>query len=597
MKRACACVAVAGLGAILASCRPRAPATPSLSVPLPCVPCFRGEPADCTPRKHGTHGRGTEQQDDCGIVTEPPAGPAVFWNSATVYFLLIDRFANGDSANDRALGRAHDGATLRSFEGGDLAGVLRKIEEGYFDSLGVNAIWMTPFVEQIHGSVDEGTGKTYAFHGYWTRDWTAVDPALGTVDELRAVVQAAHRRGIRVLMDAVLNHTGPVTPEDPAWPATWVRSSPECIYKGYVTTVSCKLVKTLPDILTERDEPVELPQALIEKWRREGRLEQEQAELDAFFQRTGYPRAPRFYIIKWLTDWVRELGFDGYRVDTAKHIEEKVSAELKREAELAFEEWQRGHRTEAVDTLSFYMMGEVYGYEAGQGRVYDFGDRSVDFFAYGYDGLINFGFKRDAAGSLDSLFTRYSAALNEGALRGATILNYLSSHDDGSPYDPERRDPLGAATRLLLSPGGAQIYYGDELARPLRVSGAEGDANLRSFMNWSDLEGGGSAREVLEHWRKLGRFRRAHPAVGAGVHRTHQAKPYIWSRTLETGGRADRVLVAMDQGEGAKGVPVFGVFRDGTELIDGYSGAVGAVSGGRVTLATGSGLVLLSERR
>ena len=73
--------------------------------------------------------------------------PAVFWNSATVYFLLTDRFENGDPSNDLALGRAQDGAVLRSFEGGDLAGVLRKLEEGYFDALGVDAIWMTPFVE------------------------------------------------------------------------------------------------------------------------------------------------------------------------------------------------------------------------------------------------------------------------------------------------------------------------------------------------------------------------------------------------------------------------------------------------------------------
>ena len=89
------------------------------------------------------------------------ADPAVFWNSATVYFLLTDRFQNGDPGNDRALGRAHDGALLRNFEGGDLAGVRRKIEQGYFDSLGVDAIWLTPFVEQIHGSVDQGTGRTY----------------------------------------------------------------------------------------------------------------------------------------------------------------------------------------------------------------------------------------------------------------------------------------------------------------------------------------------------------------------------------------------------------------------------------------------------
>jgi alpha-amylase len=525
------------------------------------------------------------------------AAPAVFWNSATVYFLLTDRFRNANPANDGALGRARDGAVLRSFEGGDLAGVLETLEAGYFDSLGVNALWMTPFVEQIHGSVDEGTGKTYGFHGYWTRDWTAVEPALGTAADLRALVDAAHRRGIRVLMDAVLNHTGPVTALDPQWPDGWVRTGPRCTYRDYVTTVSCTLVANLPDLLTERSEPVELPAHLLEKWREEGRLDTELAELDAFFARTGYPRAPRYYVIKWLTDWVREFGFDGYRMDTAKHVEEAVSAELKREADLAFADWKRAHPDLVLDDLPFYLMGEVYNYEALSGREFDFGDRRVDFFDFGYDGLINFGFKRDAAGPLDDLFARYAAVLGTGALRGLAILNYASSHDDGSPYDRERAHPLDAGTRLLLAPGGAQIYYGDETARPLRVAGADGDANLRSFMNWEDLASGGTTAAILEHWRKLGRFRRAHPAVGAGRHRRLQADPYIFSRTLETDEVSDRVLVAMDQGEGPKTIPVFGVFPDGTALTEAYSGASGTVVDGRISLSSAYPLVLLGERR
>lgn len=517
------------------------------------------------------------------------ANPAIFWNSATIYFLLTDRFSNGNPGNDTAIGRKKDGAVLRNFEGGDLAGVLQKIEEGYFDSLGVDAIWLTPFVEQIHAGVDEGTGKTYGFHGYWTRDWTVVDPALGTEAELKAVVEAAHRRGIRVLMDAVLNHPGPVTPLDPAWPGEWVRTTPPCTYKDYVTTVTCTLVRTLPDVRTDRDEAVDLPPALIAKWAGENRLEREQSELDDFFRRTAYPRAPRYYLIKWLTDWVRDLGFDGYRVDTAKHIEESVSAELKREASLAFAEWKRAHPNEAIDNLPFFMVGEVYGFGLGNTRSYNFGDRSVDFFNYGYDALINFGFKSEAAGSLEQLYSRYAATLNEGAHRGVAIVNYISSHDDGSPYDPERRNPLSAGTLLLLAPGGAQIYYGDELARPLKVEGAEGDANLRSFMNWEDLERGGEG--VLDHWRRVGRFRKAHPAVGAGVHRMLQQSPYIFGRTLPF----DQVIVAMDQPVGEKSIPVFGVFPEGADLIDAYSGATGKVMNGAVTITSGSTLVLLAR--
>ena len=67
---------------------------------------------------------------------------------------------------------------LRGFEGGDIKGITQKIKEGYFTDLGINAIWMTPIVEQIHGGTDEGTGVTYGFHGYWAKDWTKIDPNL-----------------------------------------------------------------------------------------------------------------------------------------------------------------------------------------------------------------------------------------------------------------------------------------------------------------------------------------------------------------------------------------------------------------------------------
>lgn len=528
----------------------------------------------------------------------PPAAAAAVaespWNSATVYFLLLDRFHNGDATNDRALGRAQDGATLRSFLGGDLAGVRRRLAEGWFDRLGVDVLWMTPFVEQIHGSVDEGTGKSYGFHGYWARDWTRVDPAFGTEGELRALVAEAHGRGIRVIMDAVINHTGPVTPEDPQWPETWVRTAPRCTYRDYATTVTCTLVDNLPDLRTGTDEPAALPDGLLEKWAAEGRRDQEVAELDAWFERTGHPRAPRFYVMKWLTDWVREVGFDGYRVDTAKHFEESVSVELKREAGAAYADWKAGHPDEVVDDRPFYMLGEVYGYALAAGRGFDFGDRTVDFFDHGYDALVNFGFKSDAGEPLEHLFASYAGALH-GALRGVSVLNYVSSHDDGGPWDLERRDPLGAGTRLLLSPGAAQIYYGDEVARPLRVPGAEGDANLRSPMDWSVVAAQSSDDDsVLAHWRKLGRFRHAHPAVGAGTHRQIQAAPYVFGR-VEVGG-PDRVVVALDHAAGEKSVPVGGLFPEGAALVDAYSGSEVTVSGDRVTLATPYGTVLLARR-
>ena len=271
------------------------------------------------------------------------------WESATVYFLLTDRFNNGNPANDTNFGRTNPTGPLRGFEGGDIAGISQKLESGYFNDLGVNALWFTPVVEQIHGDTDEGTGNTYGYHGYWAKDWTALDPNFGTRAELRKLVETAHERGIRVLLDVVLNHTGPVTPEDAVWPEQWVRLEPTCGFTTYENTTACTLVANLPDIRTESEAPVELPDALLAKWKEEGRLSTELDELQLFFERTGYPRAPRYYIIKWLTDYVGDLGIDGFRVDTAKHVNENAWSELYKEASFAFESWKKRNPEKVLD--------------------------------------------------------------------------------------------------------------------------------------------------------------------------------------------------------------------------------------------------------
>ncbi len=147
------------------------------------------------------------------------------WENATVYFLLTDRFNNGDTTNDKSYNRTKPTATLRGFEGGDIRGVIQKLDEGYFDKLGVNALWLTPLVEQIHGGVDEGTGFTYGFHGYWAKDWTALDANFGTRADLKELVDKSHAKGIRILLDAVINHTGHATELDKKYPEDWVRSS------------------------------------------------------------------------------------------------------------------------------------------------------------------------------------------------------------------------------------------------------------------------------------------------------------------------------------------------------------------------------------
>ncbi len=518
------------------------------------------------------------------------------WEGANLYFLMTDRFFNGDKSSDLNFLRTKEPAKLRGFEGGDIKGVIMKLEEGYFDKLGVNAIWLTPIVEQIHEGVDEGTGWSYGFHGYWARDWTALDPNFGTEADLATLVSRAHERGIRIILDAVINHTGPVTASDTVWPNDWVRTEPQCTYKDYESTIACTLVKNLPDIKTESNDNVALPPFLVTNWKTEGRYDKEMKELDAFFKRTGYPRAPKYYIIKWLTDYIAEYGIDGYRADTVKHLGEEVWMEFKQQCDYAFNLWKKNNPGKVLDKNEFYTIGEVYNYSISNGREFDFGDRKVNYFANGFDNMINFEFKWNAKESYETIFSRYSEILNS-ELEGSSVLNYISSHDDGAPFDPSREKSLESATKLLLSPGIAQIYYGDETARPLIIEGTQGDATLRSFMNWDDIESNPKTRAVLEHWQKLGRFRKNHPAIGAGIHKQISARPYVFSRGYKNGNILDRAVIGLDMNKGRKELNVATVFKEGTILYDAYSGQSTTVINGKAVVDSQFEIVLLEIRK
>lgn len=517
------------------------------------------------------------------------------WENANLYFLLTDRFNNGNPENDINFDRTKETAVLRGFMGGDLQGITKKIKEGYFTDLGINAIWFTPIVEQIHGGTDEGTGFTYGFHGYWTKDWTTLDPNFGNKNDLKELVQEAHSKGIRIVMDAVINHTGPVTTQDPVWPESWVRTEPKCEFDSYETAVTCTLVKNLPDVLTESDQTVDLPKSLTDKWKKEGRYEQEMKELDEFFARTGYPRAPRYYIIKWLTDYIREFGIDGYRADTVRHIEESVWAEFKKECDLAFEEYKKQNPDKVLDDNDFYMVGEVYDYEIlSSGKDFDFGDVKVNYYDHGFNSMINFEFKKNALEDYESLFSSYSRTFNHPE-NGYQVLNYVSSHDDSSPFDKAREKPFESATKLLLSPGTAQWYYGDESARTLIVAGTEGDATLRSLMNWEEIRTDERTQKILAHWKKLGTFRNQHPSIGAGQHQMLSSEPYLFKRELKRGSYSDLVIVGLDLPIGEKNLEIGSSFAEGSSVHDAYSGKIAKVINGKLNLDTSFNIVLLEK--
>lgn len=524
---------------------------------------------------------------------EPPKQEIPFvWNNATLYFLLTDRFNNGDPSNDINFNRTEKTGKYRGFMGGDLKGVIQKIKDGYFTKLGVNVLWLTPIFEQVHGDVNEGSGLTYGYHGYWTKDWTALDPNFGTKADLKALVSIAHQNDIRILLDAVVNHTGPVTAIDPVWPKDWVRTEPVCKHQDYESSVPCALVKNLPDILTEKNSNVNLPKQLIEKWDKEGRLKEEQDELEAFFKETGYPKAPRFYIMKWLADYIAEYGIDGYRVDTAKHVEENVWQEFREICNRSYRTYKKEHLDSYLED-EFYLVGEVYGYGIEGGLYYDYSDKKVNYFDKAFNSLINFDFRWQAKEwkTYDELFTLYSDKLHTD-LKGYGVLNYISSHDDGHPFDAERKRNFEGANKLLLSPGTVQIYYGDEVARELIVPETVGDANLRSPMQWNFNQ---ASKDLLTHYQKLGQFRKKHPSIGAGTHKKLSDQPYLFSRTFKQDDFVDGVVIGLDLPEGKKELNVSAVYDEGTKIHDFYSNQTVVVTNGIIRISSPYTIVLLEK--
>lgn len=555
-------------------------------------------------------------------------GQEIFsWDNATVYFVIVDRFLDGDPSNNHAYGRELDRYgnpypdyknKIGTFHGGDLKGLTQKLNEGYFTNLGVNAIWITSPFEQIHGWVGGLNFRHYAYHGYYALDYTEVDKNLGTAEDLKTFIDTAHKKGIRVVFDVVLNHPGYLNmkdmsefgygellnnwqsyyydqPESSAhydtyddyigytsvdqwskwWGADWIRTSPQA--PGYDPGGNNDLTLTLsnlPDFKTESTKEVGLPAILAAKWDDE-KERKELQELDQFFRRTGKPRTPANYLIKWVTDWVREYGVDGFRCDTAKHVDLHVWNSLKQEAVAALREWKAKNPDKKLDDLDFWMTGEVWGHD-----VY----KSV-YFNNGFDSIINFSFQ-DRAGNLDALKTiyqDYASKINNDPT--FNVLSYISSHDTRL-FD--RNNLINAGTALLLLPGGVQIFYGDETARQPNNS-LPWDQPTRTDMNWNSINS-----EVLSHWQKLGQFRNKHLAVGAGTHVHLNDTPYVFGRLYNKNGVNDRVVVAIGA-NGSTTLNVSGVFPDGTRVRDYYTGNEAVVKNGTITLSAHRNKVMLIE--
>ena len=306
----------------------------------------------------------------------------------------------------------------------------------------------------------------------------------------------------------------------------------------------------------------------------------------------------------WLASWVEEFGIDGFRCDTAKHVEKATWGKLKKYSNEALAKWRANHANgddpAASWTDDFWMTGEHWNFGTDPSDGSGYGSTG------GFNSMINFSLGCSTPDA--STWSSYAGKFNNGTSAPAlNALSYVSSHDT-QLCRPDDMKALG--TGLVLLPGGVQVYYGDETARPNDNGGSGNDAEhgTRSDMNFpSDISNQAewaanvdsistsfSSNETLAHWQKVGQFRFRNPAVGAG--KQTETGDGSLCRKYDNSSENISNAVVIHVGS-ASSVNVGDCFEDGTEVMDGYSGATGTVSGGSVSLSGTGSLILLEVKR
>lgn len=525
-------------------------------------------------------------------------------DAATVYFVITDRFCNGDSANDVNYGRIVDYGSERlnaaTFHGGDFKGMLKKAREGYFTDLGVDVVWMTDVYEQIHGWMS-GSGPVndfphYGYHGYYPLDYTQIDKNYGTVDEFRALVDTLHAQGIRVMLGANLNDPGYPTlldavqygfAETGMTEAEAAQHRPEWSFddffagrlnwkgwygRGWVRMPdedwdeNDPLQATLfgmPDFKDESDEKVDIPQFLINKWKREGCDNNPWVNPAAMKLRQNRPWSPMQYLIAWIASWVEEFGIDGFRCDIVENVHLYRWKQLNAACNDALRRWRNKHKGEPASdwTERFYMTGDYDGASI---------DYKPDYADAGFSSMVNFYFPKH--GDLDGIVYTWQAYTDSIAAHpGWHPFSYLNN---SYHRDADMNNMIDCATTLLLSPGVIQIFYGDETGRKLSDArlNVDSDQAFRSDMDWDDVDA-----TLLAHFKKLGQIRKNNPVIAAGKQLT------LDTHTCLRYDDTDKALIRLCPGPGTE-IDVNGIFSDGVILTELYTGKQAEVRGGKITL-------------
>ncbi len=430
-----------------------------------------------------------------------------------VYFLLPDRFDNADPSNDRGglsggkLDTGFDPTDKGFYHGGDLQGVLRRLD--YIQGLGATAIWLAPVF--VNKPVQGASGHESAgYHGYWITDFTHVDPHFGTDADFKSLVDAAHARGMKVYMDIVANHTADIIKyrECPANDCTY-RSRADYPYQrrardgvvinvgfagdrdrsnanfarltdpNYAYTVevpAAEAHRKIPDWLND---PIYYHNRGDSTFAGESSTMGDFAGLDDLM--TEHPRVVAGFI-EIYGNWIDRFGVDGFRIDTAKHVDAAfwqafVPAMLARAA--------------ARGIPNFHIFGEVSTADIDPALLAE--HTRVDKLP----SVLDFAFHRavvDAltTGASDGLVRLFDGdVLYEGGAEAAQRLpTFVSNHDDGriaaalrralprvSPGELQQRVALAQALLLTLR-GVPTIYAGDEQG----FVGHGGDQDARQDM-------------------------------------------------------------------------------------------------------------------
>ncbi|MCM2334373.1 MAG: alpha-amylase family glycosyl hydrolase [Anaeromyxobacteraceae bacterium] len=426
----------------------------------------------------------------------PQAAPAALaplptrpWSEEVLYFVLVDRFVDGDPVNDKDVDPAAPGA----FHGGDLKGLTAHLDE--IASLGVTALWINPVVRNIPIAVTGAGFPDWGYHGYWADDFTRVDPRFGSEADLEALVRAAHARGIRVLLDVVYNHAG--------YNSAYLRDEKtrgyfrrEC---GDDDLTSC--LSGLPDFETERPE--------VREW-----------------------------LLSVQLPWARRYGLDGFRLDTVKHVEHDF--------------WQlHRRRVRAEVSKDFFLLGEVWGGDRDSLDPW-FADDELDAgFDFGFQGS-TLGWVMGRGRSIAyGRYLEARHRVRPGKLLAHFLSSHDVEGALSLLGGDLARFRLAAALQLTTA-GLPTIYYGEEVGRAIgkwpenRSDMPWGGRGLRPGA-------GAPRDEGLRAWyRRLIALRRDHPSLSStagGSHRTLSADGDLLVFLREQPGGGDAVVVAVNRGE------------------------------------------------